>query len=75
MCGVLFSWCTTQQFFKELTDIDLRKRISLESSEQLESDLLPFGFVINGLEEENIGEMVDDFGTRWTPVVRATDDF
>ena len=24
---------------------------------------------------QNIGEMVDDFGTRWTPVVRATDDF
>ena len=31
---------------------------------------MPFGFIINGLEDENYGESVDEFGTRWTPVVR-----
>jgi len=67
--------CDSRQFYKELTDIDLRKKISLESAEQLESDMLPFGFVVDGLEEENVGEMVDDFGTRWSPVIRTTDDF
>ena len=76
MCAILFSWCTTQQFFKELTDIDLRKKISLESADQLESDMLPFGFVQDGFQEDNVGEeLVDNYGTRWSPVVRTTDDF
>ena len=26
--------------------------------------------VVNGLEDENIGEMVDEYGTKWNPVVR-----
>ena len=25
---------------------------------------------LDGLEEENIGNMVDDYGTKWNPVVR-----
>ena len=36
----------------------------------LEQDMAPFGFVVNGLEEENIGEVVDEYGTRWNPIVR-----
>ena len=76
MGAILFSWCTTQQFFKELTDIDLRKKISLESADQLESDMLPFGFVQDGFQEDKVGEeLVDNYGTRWSPVVRTTDDF
>ena len=76
MCAILFSWCTTQQFFKELTDIDLRKRISLESSDQLENDMLPFGFLQDGFQEDDIGEeLVDNYGTRWSPVIRTTEDF
>ena len=25
----------------------------------------------NGLEDENIGQMVDEYGTKWNPVVRT----
>ena len=32
--------------------------------------MAPFGFVVNGLEDENIGTMVDEYGTKWSPVVR-----
>ena len=30
----------------------------------------PFGFVVTGLEDENIGTIVDEYGTKWNPVVR-----
>ena len=61
---------TNQQYFKELTDIDLREKMFLEHQNQLEQDMAPFGFFSDGLEDENIGEMVDEYGTRWSPIVR-----
>ena len=56
--------------FKELTDNDIRKQMYKEQQNQLEQDMAPFGFIITGLEDENIGEVVDEYGTRWSPVVR-----
>ena len=41
-----------------------------EQQDALEQDMAPFGFIVDGLEDENIGEMVDEYGTRWSPVVR-----
>jgi len=73
MCLVLFSWATDQRYFKELTDQDIRKRMYADNQDRIEQDMTPFGFKIDGLEDENIGEMVDDYGTRWSPVVRDKD--
>ena len=73
MCCVLFAWMTNQTYFKELTNIDLREKMFLEHQNQLEQDMAPFGFVVNGLEDSNIGEMVDEYGTRWSPIVRNYD--
>ena len=69
-CLFTFAWATDQTYFKELTNVDMRKTMMLEQQEALEQDMAPFGFVVNGLEDENIGEMVDEYGTRWAPVVR-----
>ena len=69
-CMFLFGWATDQTYFKELTDNDIRKTMMKEQQDALEQDMAPFGFIINGLEDENYGESVDEFGTRWTPVVR-----
>ena len=55
---------------KELTDIDIRMTMMREQQDALEQDMAPFGFVVTGLEDENIGEMVDEYGTKWSPVVR-----
>ena len=44
-----------------------------DQQDQLEQDMAPFGFVVNVLEEENIGEMVDEYGTKWNPIVRQYD--
>jgi len=43
MCCVLFSWMTDQVYFKELTSLDFRKRLSMENERRLEDNLLPFG--------------------------------
>ena len=69
-CGFLFAWATDQTYFKELTDTDVRMKMIRENQDALEQDMAPFGFVVTGLEDENIGEMVDEYGTRWSPVVR-----
>ena len=69
-CMFLFAWATDQTYFKELTDVDIRATMMREQQDALEQDMAPFGFVITGLEEENIGEMVDEYGTKWSPIVR-----
>ena len=70
-CLFIFAWMTDQQYFKELTDSDIRKTMMREQQDALEQDMAPFGFVVNGLEDENIGEMVDEYMTRWTPMVET----
>jgi hypothetical protein len=72
-CLFIFGWCTDQTYFKELTNNDIREQMYRENQDQLEQDMAPFGFVINGLEDENIGEAVDEYGTRWSPIVRQYD--
>jgi len=48
MCIILFSWATTQTFFKEITDTDVRKKLSEERERKIEEDILPFGIVDDG---------------------------
>ena len=50
--------------------MDVRQTMMREQQDALEQDMAPFGFVVNGLEEENTGQMVDEYGTKWNPVVR-----
>ena len=72
-CLFMFAWATDQTYFKELTDMDIRQTMMREQQDMLEQDMAPFGFVVNGLEDENVGTMVDEYGTRWSPVVRTHD--
>jgi len=72
-CMFIFGWATDQTYFKELTNNDVREQMFKDQQEQLEQDMAPFGFVVNGLEDENIGEMVDEYGTKWNPIVRQYD--
>ncbi len=72
-CMFIFGWATDQSYFKELTNNDVREQMFKDQQDQLEQDMAPFGFVVNGLEEENVGQMVDEYGTRWSPIVRQYD--
>lgn len=44
MCLVLFAWLTRQDYFKNLTDMDIRKDIYEDEMKRIEEDILPFGF-------------------------------
>jgi len=72
-CMFIFCWATDQSYFKELTNNDVREQMFKDQQDQLEQDMAPFGFVVNGLEDENVGQMVDEYGTRWSPIVRQYD--
>jgi hypothetical protein len=63
MCLVIFSWLAVQDYFKEMTDNDVRKRIYEEQKNQIEQDMAPFGFLSDGLEE--MTAFVDKDGDRW----------
>ena len=63
MCLVIFSWLVAQNYFKEMTENDVRKRIYEEQRNQIEQDMAPFGFILDGVNDE--GSFVDDTGDRW----------
>jgi hypothetical protein len=54
MCLVIFSWLVAQDYFKEMTDNDVRKRIYEEQKNQIDQDMSPFGFVVDGLEDMEV---------------------
>ena len=62
MCLVIYAWLVAQDYFKELTDQDVRKRLYEEQKNQIEQDMSPFGFVSDGLDEDSF---VDIDGDRW----------
>jgi len=62
MCLVLFAWLVQQEYFKEMTDNDIRKRIYEEQKNQIEQDMAPFGFINTGLEDT---QFVDKDGDVW----------
>ena len=62
MCLVLFAWLVAQEYFKEMTDNDIRKRIYEEQKNQIEQDMAPFGFIETGLEDT---QFVDKDGDVW----------
>ena len=63
MCLVIYAWLVAQEYFKELTDQDVRKRLYEDQKNQIEQDMAPFGFMSDGLDDE--GSFVDKDGDRW----------
>jgi len=62
MCLVIFAWLVAQDYFKEMTNNDVRKRIYEEQKNQIEQDMAPFGFIVDGTDSESF---VDKSGDRW----------
>jgi len=55
MCCVLFSWLTTQQYFKEMANSDIRQNLYKEQQNFIEDELTPFGVIDAGdIHEEHI---------------------
>jgi len=70
MCLVIFAWLSNQRYFKELTDVDVRGQLFSEQQNAIESDMAPFGFIDNGLDdpEGRNSSFYDDAGVLWQPV-------
>ena len=62
MCLVIYAWLVQMDYFKELTDQDVRKRLYEEQKNQIEQDMAPFGFMDDGLGSDSF---VDGDGDRW----------
>jgi hypothetical protein len=62
MCLVIYAWLVQNDYFKELTDQDVRKRLYEEQKNQIEQDMAPFGFMDDGMNNESF---VDNDGDRW----------
>ena len=62
MCMVLFAWLVMQEYFKEMTDQDIRRRIYDEQRNQIEQDMAPFGFIDDGMGDDTF---MDADGDLW----------
>ena len=62
MCMVLFAWLVMQEYFKEMTDQDIRRRIYEEQRNQIEQDMAPFGFIDDGMGDDTF---IDGDGSLW----------
>jgi len=71
MCLVLFGWLSTQPFFREVTETNIREIIFEKTHESLKHDLpTSFFFGAPGSPEEELDEestFVED-GLLWTPI-------
>jgi hypothetical protein len=59
---VLFSWLSTNPYFKELTNINIRKEMYEKRIEMIEQEITPFGIIDTG-EDDNT--FVDGSGQVW----------
>ena len=62
MCLVIYAWLVQCDYFKELTDQDVRKRLYEEQKNQIDQDMAPFGFMDDGMGEESF---TDEDGDTW----------
>ena len=54
MCAVLFGWLTRQDYFKDLTDVDIRTKIYDEKIKMLEDDALNVVLMDDGQPDPNV---------------------
>ena len=59
---VLFGWLTSNPYFKEITDVNLREIMYRQKIKQIEEEMLPVGFINDGQQDE----MFVDSGDVWS---------
>ena len=71
MSLVMFAWVTSNTYFTDLTDIDIRKKLYDGQMKQIEEELTPFGLIVNGTEEEVFVDSGDLWSVDTTPTKRG----
>ena len=69
---VLFSWLTTNSYFKELTNINIRKELYEKRIQMIEDEITPFGIIDDGQSDQTY---VDASGQVWEHDERYKNDF
>lgn len=64
MTLVIFGWLSSQPYFKDLSNLDIRKDIYQDKIKQVEEEMTPFGFVDDGIQDIDAVEKTPD-GTIW----------
>jgi hypothetical protein len=65
MTLVLFAWASSDPYFKELTDVNIRTNVYKNQLKAMEDDLVPFGIINTGHDEDSF---VDGGGQMWDVV-------
>jgi len=60
---VMFAWMTTQPYFTEMMDMNIREDLYGDKIKQMEEELTPFGFINDGSDQD---VEIDSEGTVWT---------
>jgi hypothetical protein len=61
---VLFAWMTSQQYFKDLSNINTLIELREKTKEEVMEDMVPFGFISDGQEDHEFSAG----GDRWVMV-------
>ena len=78
MCMVIYAWAVAQDYFKEMTDQSVREELYEKDKNQLEEDMSPFGFIMDGQDESEYHEkssgltwketsQYDEYGAPFSP--------
>lgn len=62
MCLVLFGWLSEQEYWKEITNNNIKREIQAQHAHLIEEDLTPFGFIQDGRDfnpENSPYEVID----------------
>ena len=59
MCLVLFGWLTSDQYFTESNDVNLREEMYKNQMKQIEEELTPFGFINDGQKYDDEEELIN----------------
>jgi hypothetical protein len=63
MSLVLFAWVTTQKYFREIVNHDLRKQIQIENMNQFDEEMVPAPIMDDGITTSSDLELID--GDLW----------
>ena len=60
---VLFGYFASSQYFQDMTNINLKEMLYEKESQDIEDDVIPFGFITDGLDE--VPEPIDHERNNW----------
>ena len=61
---VMFGYFATGNYFTQLTDVDIKNMMFEQQMKEIEDDVLPFGFIDDGIEAAEVEDQNDQWQTK-----------